>query len=199
MNIKLKIADYVSLLALFFAFISIILILKKESYWSLILIMFAFAFDILDGYLARKIAREDRFGRELDSYVDIFTYLIFSTLFFYEFISPHIFVSILIGFCILTFGGLRLIRFNLEGIREEHDRKYYRGLTVVHILFLTILTFFLQKSLFWNSWYTTVLLFLASPLMISDYKSYKIENFWFFALIIFGVIGASLFFLYGGY
>lgn len=193
----LKLADYSTLSGLFFSWLSILLLIKGQPNWAIVIIMVAFAFDLLDGYLARKLEQDSKFGRQLDSFGDIFIYLVFSSIFFHLYLSPNLVTSVFTGFLVLTFGGLRLIRFNLEGMKKDKGRGYYRGLTVVHIMFLTIICYFLsQLTLLWTSYFSALTLAIASPAMISNYKSYKIENYWLFASIISSVIAISFIFEY---
>lgn len=190
---KLKIADYLTSIGLFFSWGGILSILNSEPNWGIVLIMIAVIFDLLDGCMARKLKQASIFGRQLDSYADIFIYLVSSSLLFYLYLSPSQIIGLIVGFLILMFGGLRLIRFNLEGIKVDKKKKYYRGITVVHIFFLTIICYFLsQMVVFWRSYFSVFVLLIASPTAISNYKSYKIENYWLLGLVIFSVIFTSL-------
>ena len=186
-------ANCLSLTGLFFSWVSILLILDKKPNWAIVFVMIAFVFDLLDGYAARKLEQSSKFGRELDSYEDIFIYLVFSSLLFYFYLSPHQAIGLLTGFLILVFGGLRLIRYNLEGMKEEKGLKYYRGITVVHIMFFTVICYFLKKvTVLWSDYFSVLILLIASPAMLSNYKSYKIENYWLFVIVIFCVIVTSM-------
>jgi len=154
----------------------------------------AFAFDVLDGHYARKLGINSRFGRQLDSFVDVLTYLVFAALLFHAFLSPNSFLSIIIGFLILSFGISRLIRFNHEGIIIKKNRKFYRGLTVVHISLIVLICYFLQEFVpCWNGWFSTAILAIFSPLMISNYLSYKFEKLWILAIISLGIAALALF------
>ena len=189
---KLTVADFATFTGLFFAWLSIVLLMKGQPNWAIVVIMIAFSFDLLDGVLARKSQQDSSFGRLLDSYGDVFIYLVFSSMLFVFYLTPSMVVGLFIGFLILVFGGLRLARFNLEGMKREKDRAYYRGMTVVHILFLTIICYFLSRlTRVWTANLSTLTLLIASPAMISNYKSYKIEKYWLFALVVFSVIVTS--------
>lgn len=190
---KIKLADWLTLTGLFFSWISILLLLSEKPNWAIIVIMIAFLFDLLDGYVARKSDQVTKFGRELDSYGDIFIYLTFSSLLFYFYLAPNRITGLFVGFFILMFGGLRLIRFNIEGIKKEKQLKYYRGVTVVHVMFLTLICYFLKQLVsLWADYFSALVLLIASPTMISNYKSYKIESYWLFGLVIFCVVVTSL-------
>lgn len=174
---KLTKADCISLTGLFFAWISILLINANIPQFAIIISLIAFILDIFDGWIARKYKCDSLLGRHIDSYVDIFTYLIFSSLLVFKYLSPNPLIGIIVGFFILIFGGLRLIRFNNEGILIDKGLSYYRGVTVVHIYLLVLISYFINKySNMQLSWIIAVILFLISPLMISNFKSYKYKN-----------------------
>lgn len=174
---KLTRADYISFCGLFLAWISIILIGLNIPKIAIVMSLAAFTLDIFDGLIARKFKQDSLLGRQIDSYVDIFTYLIFSALLVFKFLSPNLIIGIIVGFFILLFGGLRLIRFNNEGILIDKGATYYRGVTVVHIYLLVLVLYFINKySNMQLSWVSTVMLLLICPSMLSNFKSYKIKN-----------------------
>lgn len=195
---QFKLPDYISFIALFFAWISIVLLLQGKPNWAIVVNMWAFASDVIDGYLARKIKKTFDLGRHIDSFADIFTYVVFSCLLFYLYISPNFITGLVLSFAILLFGGLRLIRYNLEGILNDKHREYYRGVTVVHLNFSIIIAYFLQSFFsFWNPWFTVIILLIISPFMLSNYKSYKIKRMSFFVFIILIFTALSLLLEYG--
>ncbi|OGG03533.1 hypothetical protein A2W14_03030 [Candidatus Gottesmanbacteria bacterium RBG_16_37_8] len=182
---KLTKADYISFIGLFFAWISILLIEVNIPKFAIITSLIAFMLDILDGWTSRKFKTASLLGRQIDSYVDIFTYLIFSALLVFKFLSPNLIIGIIVGFFILLFGGLRLIRFNNEGILSDKGATYYRGVTVVHIYLLVLVLYFINKySNLQLSWVSTVMLLVICPSMLSNFKSYKIKNLLYLISII---------------
>lgn len=183
---RLTIADYLSFAGLFCAWISIMLIIEGRPNMAIPVNMAAFVFDILDGFAARRFKQASCIGRQIDSYVDVFIYLVFSALFFMKYLSPNMIVSAVIGFLIILFGGLRLIRFNNEGIlKTDCGRDYYRGVTTVHVSFLIIIMYFLTGFIGnMNKWALSAIITFLCPAMLSNFKSYKIKNYWWFGLII---------------
>jgi len=67
----------------------------------------AFLLDKLDGYYARRTGNSSPFGRRVDSFIDVFAYLVPAAL-LYRTVSPHVAVTWVVGFVILAFGGLRV-------------------------------------------------------------------------------------------
>lgn len=192
---SLKIPDYLSLAALFFAWLSVVFIFRNSPNLSILFMLSAFSLDFLDGYFARKLNLSSKRGRILDSFVDIFTYSIFSSLFYLMFLSPNLFVGIFVGYFIISFGVLRLLRYIGEGIIKDDKGCYYRGFTVLHINVLILLGYFLKSLLgIWNYNVFSLILFALSLLMLSDYKTYKTENHYviFSFVIIFAVIAILL-------
>lgn len=191
---KIQIPDYFSLTGLLFSWVSIIFIISNEPNKAIIAMLGAFLFDLLDGFYARKFRLESTYGRQLDSFVDIFTYLLFSSLFFFRYLAPNQLIGIIIGFIIVLFGILRLIRFNKEGILTSKGRNFYRGITVVHTSLAILIFYFLSRlTSFWNPWLSTILILIISPLMTSNIKSYKIKSWLFFGIVLLILLLSSLF------
>lgn len=167
-------ADFLSLTALLFAWTGAVLLVSGEPNWGVIVVLVGFLFDKLDGYYARRRGLTTEFGRQLDAFVDVFAYLLSGALLFHVTMSPTPTVSVLVGFALVGFGGLRLIRFTSEGFRSEDGTSYYRGLTVVHANIVVLANYLLYSFLgVWNGWVAAAAIAFACPLMISEYKSYK--------------------------
>lgn len=167
-------ADYISLAALFVAWASALLFVRGEHAWALVVMFGAFALDKLDGWYARRSGTSSPFGRQVDSFIDVFAYLVPAALLYHFALAPHIVASLVVGFLILAFGGLRLIRHNSEGFGNDGDTSYYHGTTVVHTNLLVVGNYLAVATLgFWNGWLAGVLVAAACPLMVSDYKAYK--------------------------
>lgn len=170
-------ADYLSLVALFFAWGATLLLLGGEPNWGIVVLFGAFLFDKLDGYWARRTGESSAFGREIDSFIDVFAYLVSGAVLFHLAISPHPLASLVVGFAILSFGGLRLVRHNDEGFETDGDTSYYRGITVVHVNLVVLGGYFLAAFTDpWTGWLTGAAVVLAAPLMVSDYRSPKTDG-----------------------
>jgi phosphatidylserine synthase len=196
---QLTVADYVSIVALFFAWCSVSLFLIDEPNWAVIVMFGAFFFDKLDGYVARRWCVTSPFGRQVDSYIDIFTYLVPAALLFHYTLAPNFVVSVVIGFLIIGFGGLRLIRHNDEGFGSTDGVSYYRGTIVVHTNFVVVTNYLLASFVaFWNGWFAAATVVVACPLMVSDYRSYKtVRIHWVVAVLSVVVVGLCLILEYG--
>ena len=167
-------ADYLSLVALFFAWSSAVLLLHGEVNWGIVVMFGAFLFDKLDGYYARKRGISSPFGRQVDSFIDVFAYLVTAALLYHVALSPTPWMTVLVGFAILTFGGLRLVRHANEGFGENDGTDYYVGFTVVHVNFVVLAMYYLGLVVpGFGGWLAAVPIVAVCPLMISGYRSYK--------------------------
>lgn len=167
-------ADYLSLAALFVAWTSALLFVSGEPNLAVLTMFGAFAFDKLDGWWARRQGTESAFGRQIDSFIDIFAYLVTGSLLFHYEIAPNPAVSAIVGFVVLAFGGLRLVRHNAEGFEARDGVSYYHGTTVVHTNAVIVANYVLLATVpAWNGWIATVLVLAAAPLMVSDYRAPK--------------------------
>jgi CDP-diacylglycerol--serine O-phosphatidyltransferase len=167
-------ADYISLTALLVAWGSALLFLRGDPNLALFAMFGAFFLDKLDGWYARRTGNSSPFGRRVDSFIDVFAYLVPGAL-LYRAISPHVLATWVVGFLVLAFGGLRLIRHNAEGFGEDSGRSYYHGTTVVHTNLVVVANYFLVVLFGWSGWLAGVLVVATCPLMVSNYKAYKTD------------------------
>jgi CDP-diacylglycerol--serine O-phosphatidyltransferase len=167
-------ADLLSLVALFIAWTSALLFLRGEPNWGILVMFGAFVFDKLDGYWARRKNISSQFGRQIDSFIDIFAYLVTGALLFHYELAPTAVASAVVGFAILAFGGLRLVRHNAEGFDSDGSVSYYHGTTVVHTNVVVVVNYVLVTVLnVWNGWIAAGTILLACPLMVSEYRAPK--------------------------
>lgn len=177
------ISDGISLMNMICGFISILLAINHNFELSAILMIIAIMFDSVDGWVARKINRNDKlkFGQNIDSLSDaisfgaapaVFLYTISSTIHHNLSILPAI-ISLLIVAC----GVLRLTRYNaIADYIQTHD---FIGFPIPGIAII-LATFYLS-GLF-NIYIALILMTIVSLLMISNVTYPKFDN-----LIIIGI------------
>ena len=177
------ISDGISLMNMLCGFISILLAINHNFELSAILMIIAIMFDSVDGWVARKINRNDKlkFGQNIDSLSDaisfgaapaVFLYTISSTIHHNLSILPAI-ISLLIVAC----GVLRLTRYNaIADYIQTHD---FIGLPIPGIAII-LATFYLS-GLF-NIYIALILMTIVSLLIISNVTYPKFDN-----LIIIGI------------
>ncbi len=176
--LRSNLANIVSGIALLFAWLAIIFLLKDEFYFSFGLILLAFVFDSIDGYLARKLATSNQLGTALDGYVDVISYLTYPAISFVTFFKLTNAFSIISIFVFLAAGVFRLARFEVRGIKKLEGKMYYEGLPVF-ISPVLILIFLLGSKVMNNvlfSWFTTSVLVITSVLMVHTFKFPKPKN-----------------------
>jgi len=174
---ELSVADYVSLGALLFGWAAALLMVSGQPNWGLLAMLGAFAFDKLDGAVARHLDIASPLGLQVDSYIDIFAYLVPAALLYHLTMAPNVYASLVVGFLVLAFGGLRLIRHSTEGFGEDDGVAYYRGLTVVHANAVVVANYFLVSFVpAWNGWLAAAAVIPVCPAMIANYRSYKTDG-----------------------
>lgn len=182
-------ADYLSLVALFVAWVSTLLFLSNEPNWAILTMFVAFLFDKLDGYWARRTGTTSAFGRQIDSFIDIFAYLVTGALLFHFELAPNAFASAVVGFAVLAFGGLRLVRHNAEGFESHDDVSYYHGTTVVHTSAVVLANYVAVNLVwFWDGWLAAAVVLVSTPLMISEYRAPKTVT----AHVLLGVLAVGV-------
>ncbi|WP_247000362.1 CDP-alcohol phosphatidyltransferase family protein [Halosolutus gelatinilyticus] len=169
----LSIADYCSLTSLLFAWTAALLIVSGELNWGIVAMFAAFGFDKLDGYVARR-GYGSEYGLQIDSFIDVFAYLVTAALIYHVALAPTFVASLVVGFAIAGFGGLRLVRHAHEGFSSDDQGSFYRGITVVHVNVVVVGAYILAQFVdAWNGWITAALVLAVAPLMISNYRCYK--------------------------
>ncbi|WP_251329392.1 CDP-alcohol phosphatidyltransferase family protein [Haloplanus pelagicus] len=169
-------ADWLSLAALFCAWVGGVLFLRGEPNWAILAVLGGFVFDKLDGFYARTTGSVSRFGRGIDSFIDVFVYVVSAALLYHFTMAPHPVVSVVVGFVLLMFGGLRLVRHTTEGFGSDGDESYYVGTTVVHTHVVVLANYYLITLVDpWNGWLAGLTVVAVCPLMTSRYRAYKTD------------------------
>lgn len=177
------ISDGISLMNMLCGFISILLAINHNFELSAISDVIAIMFDSVDGWVARKINRNDKlkFGQNIDSLSDAISFGAAPAVFLYTISStiPHN-LSILpaiISLLIVACGVLRLTRYNaIADYIQTHD---FIGFPIPGIAII-LATFYLS-GLF-NIYIALILMTIVSLLMISNVTYPKFDN-----LIIIGI------------
>ncbi len=173
----IALSDIISLLNMTSGFLSMIFSLNNEFNIAAILMIIAIMFDSADGWVARKINRQDElgFGKNIDSLSDIVSFGVAPAIFLYSCINttPSIFQIIvsIVSLLIVVCGVLRLTRYNvIAGKIETHD---FIGFPIPGMS-LIISSFYLS-GLF-NPYIAVLLSIIVSLLMISNVRYPKFDN-----------------------
>lgn len=173
----IALSDIISLLNMSCGFISIILAFNMAFNFGAIFMLLSLVFDSIDGWVARKINRNDEleFGKNIDSLSDIVSFGIAPAVFLYSISktipsSPEILVAI-ISLIIAICGVLRLTRYNV--ISNHMDSNDFIGFPIPGIA--VILATYYLTGIF-NIYIAMIMMFITSLFMISNFKYAKFNN-----------------------
>jgi|GEM_PF-217279 len=177
MGYFLAISDAVSLLNLVSGFIAILMVIDNHLTIAALCVLLAIVFDSADGWVARKLEREDSFGfgKNIDSLADIVSFGVAPSVILYYLgsgISPWTsYLIAIVSIFALVCGILRLTRYNVIA-----DRINYRGFIGFPIpgTALILVTYYLS-GLF-NLTVAAILMLFAGYLMISTIRYPKFDN-----------------------
>lgn len=172
------ISDIISLLNMSSGFISILYTINSSFELSAIFLILAIMFDSTDGWVARKINRNDElgFGKNIDSLSDIVSFGVAPAVFLYSTIksissSIPIMIVMLTSLFIVICGVLRLTRYNV--IADKVNVKGFVGFPIPGIAFI-LATYYLSGL--YNDYVALILAIIVATLMISNIKYPKFEN-----------------------
>ena len=176
MNIKsfTSIADIVSIANASSGFLSIVMVTTGNFVLAAKFMLLAVVFDALDGWVARKLNREDEvgFGKNVDSLSDIISFGVAPGMFLYisSQSSGLSYFGIIAALLVVICGILRLSRFNV--ITDSNDDKFV-GLPIPATA-LILSSFYLSG--FFNASLALIILAVVSLFMISTVKYPKFRG-----------------------
>jgi CDP-diacylglycerol---serine O-phosphatidyltransferase len=156
---------------------------------SLLYILGAFIFDMLDGRLARLGGKESSFGREFDSIADVISFGLAPALLVLKIILADLpeqfhWLGWLIAFIYLLAGAMRLARFNIVSTQPQASKDFLgfpipAAAGLVASITLLLLTFYEKEKTIPSSWkyiFPVLLLFLSfmmySRIMYPSFKAF---------------------------
>ena len=161
--VSLNWIDVITLISLLLACLGLLAALHGRLSLAIAMMLLGMFTDMVDGALARSkinVRGETEFGRYLDSFCDVFVYLILPMFVLYQF-GMQDWLSLAALFAFLTGGVLRLSRFNMLGAIEEAGVKYHLGLPVIWSHLLVVLAF---PVWFW--WGDSMRYLIAAALLV---------------------------------
>ena len=173
----IAISDIISLLNMSCGFISIINSINQNFELAAIFMILAIMFDSSDGWVARKINRQDSlgFGKNIDSLSDVVSFGVAPAVFIYTSIkttSPTLqAIVFLISLFIVICGVLRLTRYNV--ISDHVKTSDFIGFPIPGIAFI-IATYYLTGT--YNPSIALLLSIFVSIMMISNVRYDKFSN-----------------------
>jgi archaetidylserine synthase len=173
----IAISDIISLLNMSCGFISILNSINQNFELAALFMIFAIMFDSVDGWVARKINRNDAldFGKNIDSLSDAVSFGVAPAVFLYSTINTTSSIiqpiTIIVGLLIVICGVLRLTRYNV--IADKIETKDFIGFPIPGISF--VLSTYYLSGLF-NEYIALILSVIVSLLMICNIKYKKFDN-----------------------
>ena len=173
----IAISDIISLLNMSCGFISILNSINQNFELAALFMIFAIMFDSVDGWVARKINRNDAldFGKNIDSLSDAVSFGVAPAVFLYstintttDIIQP---ITIIVGLLIVICGVLRLTRYNV--IADKIETKDFIGFPIPGIAFI-LATLYLSGI--YNLYLALILSIIISLIMISTIRYPKFDN-----------------------
>ena len=139
---RLSLADSFTILNGIFGFLSILLIIKGETYFAFVLILVAVLSDGMDGIMARKYG--GYLGRYMDEFSDIVSFCIAPSIFAYIMYDTHSdIVFIFATTLFLVFGMLHLINYHIN-----IDKNYFIGIPTPAAAIIVISCVYLEFPFF---------------------------------------------------
>jgi CDP-diacylglycerol--serine O-phosphatidyltransferase len=172
--------NFITTVALFCGFYSIISSIEYDYDIAAWLIVAAGVFDMLDGRIARLAKATSQFGVEYDSLSDLVSFGVAPSILVYKWaLFPFGRLGWLAGFLYLSCGALRLARFNVT--TEPVSKPYFKGLPITlaaQVLALFILFYQTMHLTGKCTYFILGLLLILSSLMVSTIKfpSYRELN-----------------------
>ena len=182
---SIGIPGLISAVSLLFAWLAIVLLLKDALRLSVLCAVIAFFFDSLDGIVARKLRQESDLGRQLDSMIDLVSYSLYPALIVSQELLPS-WEGVVVGYTIVLFGILRLIRFNVDGYIESNSVRYYNGVVTCYLSLAAIGFLLLSSQYKLPSLLVAGFLLILAILQLSNIKTRKtgMLKFWYAVSII---------------
>ena len=191
--IKYVLVNIITGLSLIFGLVAIIFVMRGFFYYSFGFALLAMMTDSLDGYLARLLKGESRFGSIFDTIADIVVYLLYPAAALYFTFGLNKIIGIFFIIIFVAAGIYRLVKFTANGFLVLGEKKYYIGMPVFFSHIMILLLMFLSlynKSL--PQIIAPLLLIMISIMMITKYKFRKPEGVPLIVSLIF-VLGLVIF------
>ena len=145
--------------------VAIFLIVKQQFQVAAVLILSATVLDYLDGKLARRLKRENGFGKELDSLADTVSFGVAPALFGFNLIATPLAVA---SFSLFLFAGiLRLARYNIMTPNTES----FRGMPItVNGIVIPALYFLGLEPMYYPYVFLLLGALMVSPISVKKLK-----------------------------
>ena len=165
MGYFLAVPDIISILNLVFGFLAILMVMDNHLTYAASCILVAVVFDSIDGWVSRKLNRDDPFGfgKNIDSLADIVSFGVAPSVLLYylglQISDWAAYLVAIVAVFTLVCGILRLTRYNVIADKISY---YLSGL--------------------FNTAVASILMLFAGYLMISTIRYPKVDNYYIIGL-----------------
>ena len=183
MGYFLAIPDIISILNLVFGFLAILMVIGNHLTYASLCILVAVVFDSIDGWVSRKLNREDPFGfgKNIDSLADIVSFGVAPSVILYylglQISDWAAYLVAIVAVFTLVCGILRLTRYNVIS-----DKINYHGFIGFPIPGTAIILASYYLSGLFNTVVASILMLFAGYLMISTIRYPKVDNYYIIGL-----------------
>jgi CDP-diacylglycerol--serine O-phosphatidyltransferase len=191
--VSLNRVDLLTLGSLLLSCLGLVSALQRMLTLAVALMLLAMLVDMADGLLARRLKLESEFGKYLDSFCDVFAYLILPALILFQ-LGMQDLLSACALFVFLVAGVLRLSRFNILGTVEEGGVKYHVGLQVIWSQLFVVLAFPVWHSLGASARYPlSLILLVMAVFMVRNLRFPKPTRYVLQTILILAVAAGYLY------
>ena len=184
---------------LFFSILGIFLCVTKENSinYAMSCLIMAGICDLFDGFVARKCKRteeEKKFGIQLDSLVDVVSFIIFPIIIFINMKLVSIY-SLFAFFLFAICGIARLAYFNIKVENIEGPVKYYSGLPVTFSALIFPMLYFIKFILPLNIFniVLTIAIYAVAILNILNIKIIKPKKIGYLVFSLLAIVALVLY------
>ena len=183
MGYFLAVPDIISILNLVFGFLAILMVMDNHLTYAASCILVAVVFDSIDGWVSRKLNRDDPFGfgKNIDSLADIVSFGVAPSVLLYylglQISDWAAYLVAIVAVFTLVCGILRLTRYNVIA-----DKINYHGFVGFPIPGTAIVLASYYLSGLFNTAVASILMLFAGYLMISPISYPKVDNYYIIGL-----------------
>ncbi len=183
MGYFLAVSDIISILNLVFGFLAILMVMDNHLTYAASCILVAVVFDSIDGWVSRKLNRDDPFGfgKNIDSLADIVSFGVAPSVLLYylglQISDWAAYLVAIVAVFTLVCGILRLTRYNVIA-----DKINYHGFVGFPIPGTAIVLASYYLSGLFNTAVASILMLFAGYLMISTIRYPKVDNYYIIGL-----------------
>lgn len=164
---------------MFFSIMGVFFCFKEKILYALSCLIVSGICDLFDGAIARRCKRNDeekQFGIEIDSLVDVVSFIAFPIIIYYAMgLNAWYFIPLYVLYAMCGVARLAYFNISLEEENKDVAIKYYKGLPVTFVSLILpivyLISYIIPEVL--HELYFSLVLFLVSGLYVLNFKLKK--------------------------